>query len=417
MSLYIGNNGSEKVLHIYNGSTGAESNVFSGTSFHSSLPYFSVVKKINFTNIGYDVFLGKRRQNFSASIQIPPASQYDKILIRMNTVDGKFIFFPLAETHLFPNTYNDHYRIFVGDVLSRLGWTFTSASTGFLYSYISQSSSVYFNLANVLDITVYFITNELTQSASDIKISSSIFKINGIDVFNKYYMYPLSSIADKINSYDEVIAIPVGGYGASKAMLNYVSTYDFSTFTSTYPEPGGGTQYAVNCDYILIQLINSYDYPITSVQLSSNPSSISVVKNNISITEFVASMYMRASITNSVNISVSSNVTTWTSSSLWNKAYIGTYSIPSGNANSFILISYTLDDATRDTSIFNIRGATCSKYFNGASVPIYVRGTNAYIEGVIDTINNTILVQLNFGQTTGGSTSYYGFSFVVTIIT
>lgn len=417
MSLYIGNNGTEKVLHIYNGSPNIEKNVFSGTAFHSSLPYFSVVAKITFSfqpGITSPLYKGGV---YSSSIAIPSEGQYDKILIKMTNTSGVSLFFPMAETHMFPDTVGDDSRIFIGDVVSTMAFTFTSSTSGIFYTENTSATSShnpYFNNFNTIPYaTFYFISNKLSISPSSINISRSGFTVNNSDVLSRMYLYPLTDINSRVNLYDEVIAIPTGGWAGSKSRLNYVSTTDDITFTNSEQDP----TYSVNSGYLLFQVLNSYNYPISSIDISSKPASISVVKNNISMLMFTETMQMRASITYSTTINVSANVYSGASNGYFNKSYIGTYGIPSGNSASFVMISYIISDVSRDISVINIRGSTYTKYFNGASVPIYVRGTGGYIEGVLNTTNNTILVQLNYGPEGGSSTQYYGFSFEVTVIT
>lgn len=96
MSIYIGNNGSEKILHIYDGDTNVRTDNFSGTSFHSSLPYIKLHSIHRFYPSGGEInasqgVVSAYKMNYVSSTSIP-SGEYSIIICGMQNNGTRYTF-------------------------------------------------------------------------------------------------------------------------------------------------------------------------------------------------------------------------------------------------------------------------------------------------------------------------------------
>jgi len=284
MSLFIGNNTTEKVLHLYNGSSNIEENVFSGTSFHSSLPYYTFNSVHRFLPSGapYNASLNAvwaEKQNYTISTGSIPTGDFSVVLRGM--YNGVLYTFP---TSIGEGVVTSIQAIYYGSPLANSpAFRLSTLTSGFTARAAFSSSIVAFPIATFDYIDVYLFNESITPiTASDISISKNDISINGASLTSKIYTHFMSSISDRVNDYDTIIPIPSGG---TLTALTYSRSTDNLTHTA-------------NGQYSLIQLINSYQYPVSSVALTSNPNIISVNKNFINIPLFNANTKFKSAVTN-----------------------------------------------------------------------------------------------------------------------
>ena len=286
MSIYIGNNGSEKILHIYDGDTNVRTDNFSGTSFHSSLPYIMTADRYVFYPNGsvpcsgsYNSAATWTSAGYTCSTPIPADPSNIIFTVCIGYVGSDRYFFPSTRgaTRCAGEAYGNSSGGTPAFVVS-------GATTGYVYQFNSAAfwGPAGYPLVSFSKIEIiYFKYFTAGNIASDINISRSDISINGISIFNNSYVHFMSSISDRINDYDDIIAIPVGANnvvqnGAYILQPNWVTSSSNISFTSGI---SGG-------QYKLIQIINSYPHAKTSVEINGQLSTISVLKNGIMLPQF-----------------------------------------------------------------------------------------------------------------------------------
>lgn len=378
MSIYIGNNSTEKVFHLYDGSTTIEKVPFSGTSFHSSLPYFRVVSRHRFTYNGTTPYAGTIGSTYSytsrgyATTNPLPSTSVPYVIVGVK--DGVTYFFPTAASG---SPYFPAYT--AGNSAANVpSFGLTSTSVGFTAS----SNSAIFSHFSVLVydyIDVLVIGSQLNITPSDIVIDNSDIVINGDSIFDNEYIHELSTIGDRLNNYDLILAIPSGGTdiytdAGNIYRPNYVTSSDMVSFTNNV---SGGS-------YSLHQIINSASGDISGVRISSENNTISVVKNGVEHVLFDGSAVFKTLITNysSIKIISSGQIATFSGSFL-----VKTLNINIANGDNLIVMYYTSGANPRSDA------ANLENISNGKTFIVYTAFFGfGYIKGVCDTINN----QINF---------------------
>lgn len=283
MSLYIGNNGSEKVLHIYDGSSNIEKNIINGTSFHSSLPYYTLNSIHRFVPSGtpYVVASGNvwgEKQNYVISTGSIPSGDFSTII--RGSYQGTIYTFPTSAGEGY---FSGLQAIYAGNPLANCpAFRLDSLTSGFTArAQYAPNNIVLFSIATFDYIDVYLFNELITPMPSlDIRISNDNILINGVSILSKIYAHFMTSIDDRANDYDTIIPIPRGG--TYRALTYATSTNNLS--------------HASNGEYALIQLINSYPYSATAVNVTSAPSSIAVIRNNINMPLFKDNIKFKSSI-------------------------------------------------------------------------------------------------------------------------
>lgn len=280
MSIYIGNNGTEKVLHLYNDQAAIATNG-SSTSFHSSMPYMKVINIHRFTQNGtvpYSEAGGFTTVGYSSSTAVPVNSN---CLVVGYDAGTRYFFQAQIDS---PDWYALPDVATFGNIGSTgLCFGLVNTTTGFCGSEIDLPSKLYFEY-----IDVYEVSEIITTSATDIRIDSSGLYINGTNVLgsNNKYLAFIDNLEGRVNDYDTILAIPY----SNDTNPNSTAGGNFVTSTSNLSyvnqRPNGG--------HTLVQLINSYPFPLTSVALDSaaGKGSIGCVKNGISFPLFSANTHL-----------------------------------------------------------------------------------------------------------------------------
>lgn len=381
MSIYIGDNTTEKVLHVYDGSTSVEKDNFSGTSFHSSLPYFTVKSRHRFTynsTTPYSGTSGKWTWNSKGYTTTDEITTTTDFSIAIGYLNGTRYFFPAAAgvgvrfgTQYIPglmygNPFSNEpcFRISSGTT----GYTATISNPSLLPAYPNL-------IFDYIDIIIFENVNEVI--ASDILINNSEISVNGNNVFDKEYLHFMDDINDTINDVDDIIAIPYGGstfsYGEVVLKSNYVTSTGPTTFVNN--RAGG---------HILLQVINSYDFPISSVYINSVNSTIGVVKNSVEIPIFNADSYFKTSY-----VPVAETLIV---ASGWTASANGTYFLKSVSidlsSGGTIMMSTRIGNTAYGTEA---RILTVSPAINGKVFHPYAGGcSGVYMKAVVDTVNDKI---------------------------
>lgn len=284
MGIFIGDNATEKVLHVYNGTSTIKRDNFSGTAFHSSLPYSNIVSIHRFTPSGSPYIVADsynfwaEKQNYTTDTAIPTG---DHSIIVRGSISGVIYTFP---TQIGVPDIADIQAVYFGNpVTNGPALCLTSLSSGFTArSWFRHSSYTTFPIQTFDFIDVYVFTQTIEPiTASDIRISNSEFTVNSENVFDKRFVHMMGSLSDRINDYDTIIPISTSGTGIVSS---------FSTSTSNLNHTTSGTVH-------YIQIINGYDYPVDSVTMQSNPSSIGTVKNGNNVISFTESTPIRTTYT------------------------------------------------------------------------------------------------------------------------
>lgn len=300
MSLYLGVSGTEKVLHIYNNDSSVRKDNFSGTSFHSSMPYLTVNSVHHFTNSGTipyanSAFTSRRY----TSTTIVPLGGY---LVAVGVIGTTRYFFPQDSGDTYWTVVPDVTTF--GNVNSRgINFGIDSSTTGFVGRYSSYPSAV-------LDfdyVDVYVLDDIIDANvATDVLINNTTISVNGVSITSKIYLVFLESITSRVNDYDTILAIPHTSIAHPDLTgSNYVTSVGNLSYTGSIESN----------NYQLVQLVNSYAYPVTSVSIIGNSvsgvSSIGVTKNNMLLPMFVSSIqYYTATLSNISHIAVPLNFRT-----------------------------------------------------------------------------------------------------------
>jgi len=288
MSLYIGSNGGEKILHIYNNSSNIEKNIFSGTSFHSSLPYLIFRSIHTFTPTGVNSSGGNNyitweKKGFSTSNPLPSGNF--SVILRGYYNDI---------IYTFPTTIGDGY------INGVEGWHYGHPATAAPCFHLSDTSNgysircdvhygqagdaPYFEVALFDKIDILVLDPSIVPIIpTSVKITNKELLVNNSSILGSQYIHYMTSLTDRINDYDTIIPIPIGG-------TNTRAAYTKTTSNLTHSVVNGTMSY--------IQIINSYNYPVTNVILTSKPAKISVLKNAKIIDQFREDIKYRTSIIN-----------------------------------------------------------------------------------------------------------------------
>lgn len=293
MSLYIGNNGSEKILHIYDSSSNVEKTPFSGTSFHSSLPYITVRNRYTFYPNGTIPYSGNEgvartwtSRGYTSAAPLPSDFGTSPFSVCIGHVGSERYFMPATKGLSLPDGGDGYGNAWGGNQ----SFMINSSTTGYIfYNEWTQNygaQHIYYGPASqplvVFDRVEVIIFNAYgdTPIANDISITNNDIIINGSSIFSRTYVHFMTTIDDRLNDFDDIIAIPYGSAyseynGSSFVTPNWVS----SSSNLSFANKGSG-------GYFLMQLINSYPYPKSNMQLDGVDGTISVVKNNIPIVQF-----------------------------------------------------------------------------------------------------------------------------------
>lgn len=287
MSIFLGKTSSNsKVLHIYSGSTDIEENVFSGTSFHSSLPYMRFVDKIRFTRVTalqvidigtYSV----ARCDFQSTIPMP-STKYLSVFAGVK--DGVRYFFP---TSMSSSGMDYAEGVYAGAIFYECPAIGFVSDTYLVVQGIKEDAVN--NFYNPLDfdyIDVYLFENNIAPiSSNEVLVSKNLISVNGNDILSNKYVHVFTDIAQRLNDYDEIIGLPYGGYLVNNVQFyaNIVRSTSNTSFTLDGTEGG----------IVYIQLINSYPFDPTAIELRSNENAIVVTKNNITMNLFKTTSDMK----------------------------------------------------------------------------------------------------------------------------
>lgn len=279
MSIFIGSNGNNKVLHLYNGSTNIEPNVFSGTSFHSGLPYYTLLDTVVFSYTGVSdtpmdtALITINRSYYSASKAI---TYTNSPCLFVGLKDGVRYFFPTTQGS---GAYDAVTGIHTGSVFGQCPTIQLQSTTTAMVSTLRETDRNNLFPFTIWDsITMYVFSDSISEMLNNsVEIDRTDIKINGTSIFTAQYLHFMNSMSDRMNDYDTILAFPSGGVTNNFAHhLNYVTSPNNIT---CIPAISGQP-------YQLVQLLNSYAYPIQSTSLLSSNSTISVVKNGISLKQF-----------------------------------------------------------------------------------------------------------------------------------
>jgi len=378
MSIYIGNNGSNKVLHIYNGSSNIEKNNFSGTSFHSSMPYLVLSSIHRFTQNGTTPYSNPvfTSVGYSTTNPLPPmALDGSTMVLAVGVIGSTRYFFPSASCSPYWAAVPQNVTTFGNINTTGINFAVVNNSTGFCGRYSTYpSDTMYFDY-----IDLYVINDINTVSPSDISITSSDIKINNSSIFEPKYCVFLDSLSMAPNTYDTILAIPY----ATSSLWQYGGNYVTSTSNTQYSDvfSNGGHYY--------IQILNSYNYPVQSTIISAN-STESYIGNK----------------RNNIETKLFSSLNSFYTSTLVYGQYLlvpqGT-KIYDNNVHLISTINVNIDDGNiinfgmyKTTNLFV--NFTTFKITNGAVYYIYSEYYN-WIHIQFDTINNKIYVYWQSGRT------------------
>ncbi|MCI4437279.1 MAG: hypothetical protein JHC33_10780 [Ignisphaera sp.] len=280
MSMYVGSNGSQKVLHIYNDSPNIEKSNFSGTSFHSSLPYFRVDKVHRFTQNGttpYQNYYYTSR-GYSCNTIIDLKSN----ILCVGTIGNTKYFFPTSIGNLessFPiNTT-------FGGLFNQYSISFglSSQSSGYVAISKTWGGNLVYDHIDLYQISF----NPINISSNEVIVNNKDITVNGSSIFSNMFLMPLKTINDRVNDYDIIFPVPNN--------LVHVGFYYHQSYTRTV----NNSEIITDGGYSLFQLIGSYNAPITGVELT--PTSISVIKNGFHLKQFDAGKHFLTQVSNSVS--------------------------------------------------------------------------------------------------------------------
>lgn len=295
MSIFIGSNGSEKILHLYDGSQNIELAKTLGTSFHSSLPYFKSTGRVTYTRNYAKATLTcfynptEKLECVFYKADVPAPALYSKIII-VGYVGATRYFFPNSSEYM-----EDDY-CYLGLRGSGFGSIYGLKAMYEPSDYIQipdQIKTLSYLTNNTNDIgvrefdkieVIYFDTTMETIVPSDVSISKSDITVNGSSIFAPKFVHFMNTLADRINDYDEILAIP---YGINGSIINYISSVNNLSYSNT--QLNGSMRY--------LQLLNTGAGAITSVSLDTTNSRISVVKNGIERNQFIASTRFKTNLT------------------------------------------------------------------------------------------------------------------------
>ena len=295
MSLYIGNNGTQKVAHIYNGSTGIEKNPFSGTSFHSSLPYLKIKSRHVFTYNGttpYSLNQTYNAYNSKGYVTTTPIENINNgFCFVIGYIGSKRVFFPYsAGTGEAISTMSIPGSFFGNPCSSEPAFCLTSATTGYTGTITFRKDLLPLYTELIYDhIDVIILDTAVHTPATDIIISNSELSINGNPVFDTTYLHFCATLENRTNTIDEVIAIPYGAY--------YFTVVSNGILKPNYVTENGGV-YTNNVSggaYTLVQLINSNPM-VAPTSISIDKNSISATKNGINTPYFNAATNFKANV-------------------------------------------------------------------------------------------------------------------------
>jgi len=267
MSVYVGANGTEKILHLYEGSTTVVKTNVAGTSFHSSMPYMKVSSIHRFTADGTVPYnaAGLTTKGYASTTSVPLNSN---CLVVGFDAGTRYFFQAQIDSPdwvVLPDTTT------FGNVGAKgLCFGLDAQNGGYTASEDALPSKLVFEY-----IDVYVIDNVVEAPASEVKIDSTGIYINGSNVLTNQYVAFIDNLAGRVNDYDTILAIPHSNDidPNSTAGGNFVTSTDNLTYTNQRTTGG----------HTLIQLINSYDFALQGVSFKSigGVEAIGCRKNNV----------------------------------------------------------------------------------------------------------------------------------------
>lgn len=352
MSLYIGNNGSEKVLHIYDGSPNIEKVPFSGTVFHSSLPYLKLNGKKLFYKNG-NVAIDNAYMYHQKYISSDGTDFEDSAVFFVGIKGTSKVYFNPSMMNIEDSSYTT--KNFFHNSIGNIGIVNKDTIDVFLptsYTTVSQAGRTYDY--DVIEMYSYDYTG-ISPISTDVDMSNSGVFINGLNIFQSGYLTYETSVSNLPNALDDILI--------SMSPFNYLllSSSIYYGVGISIIDNGGGAPYFYDpktnatpisySPYVMSfnQNIGSYMQGIGSVEITK--SSINRIVSGVTIPQFSSTHKLS-------KYDFSSSITIPKLSSL--PPQLGTYfitTLPSLHGYSFAIIYLKLS-STIYVSFLPIRAET-----------------------------------------------------------